>query len=98
MRDGRLRRTGLVLSGRQQLERYIVRHRLTQAEAADQFGISRVQLNQYLNRERRPGLEVAIQIEDVTGIGIRMWLLDDLTEEPAKVTGNRDEVLQESKG
>lgn len=65
------------LSGRALLAQWIVRHRMTQAEAADQIGVSRVKLNQYLNAEARPSLETAIRIEDATGIGVRLWLGDD---------------------
>lgn len=78
MKDGRLRPKGLtVLSGRALLERWIIRGRMTQAEAAEQIGISRVRLNQILNGESRPSLEVAIRIYDATGTGVRTWLLDD---------------------
>jgi transcriptional regulator with XRE-family HTH domain len=78
MRDGRMKPKGpAVLSGRALLARWIVRQRMTQAEAAEQIGISRVKLNQYLNAEARPSLETAIRIEDATGIGMRTWLLDD---------------------
>jgi transcriptional regulator with XRE-family HTH domain len=50
---------------------------MTQAEAAEQIGISRVKLNQYLHGEARPSLETAIRIEDTTGIAVRAWLIDD---------------------
>jgi len=69
------------LSGRELLARWLVRGRLTQVEAADQIGVSRVQLNQYLQGARRPSLDVAIRIEDATGISIRTWLLDEAPHE-----------------
>ena len=62
-------------SGRNQLQRWIDRHRMTQDDAGRRIGISRVKLNQYLNGVRRPGLEVAIRIEDATGIDARSWLV-----------------------
>lgn len=79
MRDARIRpKAGAeLLSGRQLLARWIIRGRMTQGEAADQIGVSRVKLNQYLNAVARPSLETAIRIEDATGIGIRAWLLED---------------------
>jgi transcriptional regulator with XRE-family HTH domain len=80
MKDGRdntIRTQPNRLSGRALLERWIVRGRMTQADAAEYIGISRVKLNQYLNAERRPGLETAIRIEDVTGIAVRCWLIED---------------------
>jgi transcriptional regulator with XRE-family HTH domain len=78
MKDGRLKpkRQG-GQTGRTLLERWIVKQRMTQAEAAELIGISRVKLNQYLNIGDRPSLETAVRIEDVTGIGVRLWLLDD---------------------
>ena len=81
MRDARIRPKGpAVLSGRALLERWIVRGRMTQGEAAEQIGISRVKLNQYLHTAARPSLETAIRIEDATGIGIRNWLQDEAAE------------------
>lgn len=80
MRDRRIQPKRGVQSGRQLLERWIVKARMTQGEAAEQIGISRVKLNQYLNAESKPSLETAIRIEDATGIGIRMWLVNDVTE------------------
>jgi transcriptional regulator with XRE-family HTH domain len=78
MRDARIKPKGpAVRSGRELLAQWIVRQRMTQGEAADQIGISRVKLNQYLNREAKPSLETAIRIEDTTGIGIRLWLVEE---------------------
>ena len=76
MSDARIRPKGAGLSGKQLLARWIVRGRMTQAEAAEQIGVSRVKLNQYLNAEARPSLETAIRIEDATGIGMRTWLVE----------------------
>jgi transcriptional regulator with XRE-family HTH domain len=82
MKDSRIKPKGSGgLSGRVLLARWIVRGRMTQAEAADQIGISRVKLNQYLHSEARPSLETAIRIEDATGIGIRTWLVDEAAED-----------------
>jgi transcriptional regulator with XRE-family HTH domain len=80
MRDARIK-PRRPLSGRELLAQWLVRRRLTQGEGADEIGISRVKLNQYLNGEARPSLETAIRIEDATGIGIRAWLIED--EAPA---------------
>jgi len=76
MRDERIKPKGPQPSARRLLARWIVRGRLTQAEAAAQIGISRVKLNQYLNAEARPSLDTAIRIEDATGISIRTWLVE----------------------
>lgn len=64
-------------SGRTLLTRWILRGRMTQAEAAKYIGLSRVQLNQYLNTDKKPGLEMAVRIEDATGIGVRSWLVEE---------------------
>jgi plasmid maintenance system antidote protein VapI len=77
MKDRRIRPKTEGLSGRQLLERWLVRSRMTQEEAAGIIGISRVKFNQYLNGAYRPSLETAIRIEDVTGIGARLWLVDE---------------------
>jgi transcriptional regulator with XRE-family HTH domain len=85
MRDARIQPKRAELSARALLARWLVRGRMTQAEAADQIGISRVKLNQYLQGERLPSLTTAIRIEDATGIGIRSWLIEDAAD-PARVT------------
>jgi transcriptional regulator with XRE-family HTH domain len=85
MKDGRIRaQSATRLSGRALLERWILRGRLTQAEAADQIGISRVKLNQYLHAVSLPSLETAVRIEDITGIGVRCWLIEEPVAEPAE--------------
>ena len=89
MRDGRIKPRRETLSARELLARWLVRGRMTQGEGADQIGISRVKLNQYLNGDARPSLETAIRIEDATGIGARTWLL----EEAAVTDGNAVEEL-----
>jgi transcriptional regulator with XRE-family HTH domain len=81
MRDARIKpRRPEALSARELLARWLVRGRMTQGEGADQIGISRVKLNQYLNGEARPSLETAIRIEDATGIGARIWLIEDAAD------------------
>jgi transcriptional regulator with XRE-family HTH domain len=93
MRDARYKPKDAALSARQLLAQWITRHRMTQGEAADQIGVSRVKLNQYLHAEARPGLEMAVRIEDTTGIGLRLWLLDepeDPVEAPVLVAVGND--------
>jgi transcriptional regulator with XRE-family HTH domain len=89
MTDRRIKPKSGCLSGRALLAQWLVRHRMTQAEAADQIGISRVKLNQYLTGVARPSLETAIRIEDVTGIGVRLWLTAG--EEIAQETQRQEE-------
>jgi transcriptional regulator with XRE-family HTH domain len=88
MHDARIRpQPTTPRSGRRLLAHWIERMRLTQGEAAEHIGISRVKLNQYLNSEARPSLETAIRIEDATGIPVRAWLIEAEAEEIAGVTG-----------
>jgi transcriptional regulator with XRE-family HTH domain len=92
MKDARLKpRRPEALSARELLARWLVRGRMTQAEAAEQIGLSRVQLNQYLQGEKRPSLEMAIRIEDATGISIRSWLSEDALETPRVTDGDTGE-------
>jgi transcriptional regulator with XRE-family HTH domain len=89
------------LSGRMLLARWIVRGRMTQAEAAEQIGVSRVKLNQYLQGSSRPSLETATRIEDATGIGMRSWLVDDPTPSkpgPLDVVEDRSLAQREADG
>jgi transcriptional regulator with XRE-family HTH domain len=81
--DARIKPKPSLRAARVLLDRWIVRGRMTQGEAADLIGISRVKLNQYLHAEARPSLETAIRIEDTTGIAVRSWLIDE--PEPAAV-------------
>ena len=89
MSDGRSKSRTVTLGGPELLERWIMRGRMTQAEAADRIGISRVQLNQYLHGVSVPGLATAIRIEDATGIGIRTWLTDSPKVADGRI-GERD--------
>jgi transcriptional regulator with XRE-family HTH domain len=95
MTDRRIKPKTGSLSGRGLLAQWLVRHRMTQAEAADQIGISRVKLNQYLTAEARPSLETAIRIEDATGIGVRLWLLEDPAAELTVSTVTNGESVRE---
>jgi plasmid maintenance system antidote protein VapI len=74
--DGRIKqRRTAAQPARVLLDQWILRARLTQAEAADRIGISRIKLNQYLHGIARPSLETAIRIEDTTGVAVRAWLI-----------------------
>ena len=85
--DARIRPEAPARSGRRLLAQWIERIRLTQGEAAEYIGISRVKLNQYLNSEATPSLPTAVRIEDKTGIAVRSWLIEAEAEELAGVTG-----------
>jgi transcriptional regulator with XRE-family HTH domain len=65
--------TILAPDGRARLRTWLARSRLTQGEAAAHIGLHRVHLNQILTGERRPGLDLAILLEETTGIPVRAW-------------------------
>jgi plasmid maintenance system antidote protein VapI len=80
MKDGRRKPRLDVPSGRALLERWIALHHLSQAEAAVTLGVPASKLNEYLHAEKRPSLATAVRIEDVAGIGVRTWLVDELAD------------------
>ena len=92
MPDRRIKARALTLSARELLARWIQRGRMSQQEAAEVIGISKVKLNQYLQGAARPSLETAIRIEDAAGIGIRLWLLEPSTN--GKIAEPDDSVFQ----
>jgi len=83
MRDRRIKPRPDMPSGGAQLQGWLYRLRLTQAGGAKLLGVSRVKVNQYVNFEARPSLETAIRLEDIAGIPVRAWLVDDRGGESA---------------
>lgn len=67
-------------SGRERLRDWLGRSKVNQREAAELLGFTEVFLSQILNGVRRPGLENAVRIEDVTGIAAESWLLTDISD------------------
>jgi len=65
--------TILAPEGRARLRAWIDRCHLTQGDAAAHIGLHRVHLHQILTGERRPGLDLAILLEETTGIPVRAW-------------------------
>lgn len=78
-------------SGRERLRAWIDRSKFNQRQAAELLQFTEVFLSQILNGTRRPGLENAIHIEDVTGISVESWLRSDIseTDDAEPVTVNR---------
>lgn len=58
---------------------------MNQREAADVLGVHPVVLNEWLKGHKTPGLENAVGIEQVTGISVESWLLNDLCSHEAAV-------------
>lgn len=62
-------------SGRRQLRAWIERAKLNQTKTADLLGVSDVLISQWLNGVRTPSLELAVKIQDQTGIPAGSWVL-----------------------
>lgn len=76
-------------AGRQRLKDWIKRSQLTQRDAARILGCGEVVLSQWLSGTRRPGLDNAVTIEQITGISVESWLRTPVSITPAEVTGDR---------
>jgi transcriptional regulator with XRE-family HTH domain len=61
-------------SGRELLLAWIKRSKLTQRVFAAEISLTDAHLSQILTGKRRPGLPIAIRIEDRTGVPVRSWL------------------------
>jgi len=64
------------LSGRERLIAYRDKHGYKQYELADLLDLDETQLSQFLSGKRRPGLPIAVRIEERTGIPAKSWLLN----------------------
>lgn len=62
-------------TGRERLREYCTRHGYKQYELAELLGLAEAHLSQILSGVRRPGLPIAVRIEDTTGIPVKSWLL-----------------------
>lgn len=59
--------------GRERLSKYIERSRQKQYEVAADLRITESYLSQVLSGRRRPGLDIAVRIETLTGIPVSAW-------------------------
>lgn len=64
----------LTTIGRERLAQWIERSKLQQIEAAERIGMDATQLSQILAGKRRPGLDNAVKIYNVTGIVPQDWV------------------------
>lgn len=77
-------------SGRERLRDWLDRSKVNQREGSEILGIHYVVLSQILSGDRKPSLETAVKIEDVTGIAAESWLLTDVSPDPdAEPVGSR---------
>jgi len=68
-------------SGRERLRDWITRSKVKDYEAADILGVNNVVLSQWLSGSRKPGLDNAVKIEQVTGVSVESWLLSPLSSD-----------------
>lgn len=66
---------GMQKTGRERLAEYRDRYGYKQYELAELLGIDDAYLSQLLSGKRRPGLPIAVRIEERTGIPAKSWLL-----------------------
>jgi plasmid maintenance system antidote protein VapI len=81
-----------MLDGAERLRDWVHRSRCSKGEAAQMLGIGQVYLSQLLHRKRKPGLETAVRIEQVTGISVESWVLttvSDHVDDELRETTNR---------
>jgi plasmid maintenance system antidote protein VapI len=65
--------TAMPKTGRERLAKYITRSRQKQYEVAGDLRITESYLSQVLSGRRRPGLDIAVRIETLTGIPVSAW-------------------------
>jgi transcriptional regulator with XRE-family HTH domain len=75
-----------MISGPERLRAWITRSKLTQRAAAKLLGLNDVHLSQILNRQRKPGLDNAVKIEQRTGISVESWVLTKVSTRRPKRT------------
>lgn len=62
---------------RERLAAWIERSKLTQVETARQLALDQTTLSKILAGDRRPSLEVAVRMHDLTGIPPDAWVPTD---------------------
>lgn len=87
------------MTGRQLLAAWIERSHFNQRQAADFIGVTEGKLSLYLSGKVRPGVDVVLRIEDVTGVPARSWTLSGVskTAEIGQARGPNTAVLPNRK-
>lgn len=67
--------------GSQRLREYRDKHGYKQYELAELLELDEAHLSQLLSGKRRPGLPIAVRIEQRTGIPAESWLLKEVGSE-----------------
>ena len=76
--------------GRVQLRAWMERSQINQRQCARLLGVSDVYISQMLNGLRIPSLEMAVNIEQHTGIQEESWLLTDVSASADQVAEDTD--------
>jgi transcriptional regulator with XRE-family HTH domain len=71
-------------NGRERLAAYRHRSRMRQNELADLLGLTDSYLSQILSGRRRPGLDIAVRIETLTGVPVESWADTSVSEAEPK--------------
>lgn len=82
------------LSGRERLKAYRDKHGYKQYELAELLELDETHLSQILSGKRRPGLPIAVRIEDICGIPAKSWLLTQRGSRRGTKGENQDETVQ----
>jgi transcriptional regulator with XRE-family HTH domain len=84
--------------GAERLVAYRDKHKLKQYEIAELLEIDDAHISQLLSGRRRPGLPLAVRIEDRTGIPAESWLLPAIGESgKADADSNETAVIGKEK-
>lgn len=83
-------------SGPEQLKDWMRRREFDQRETAKYLGWDEAYVSMVVNGKRRPGLDNALWLEQMTGIPVEAWVLTDLhesevvgAEKPGKRSSNK---------
>jgi len=63
---------------------------MNQTEAAEFLGVSKVLISQWLKGVRTPSLDMAVKIQQHTGIQEESWLLTEVSTTPESVSADAD--------
>jgi transcriptional regulator with XRE-family HTH domain len=78
--------TAMSKTGRQRLAKYVERSKQKQYEVAQDLRITESYLSQVLSGRRRPGLDIAVRIETLTGIPVSAWAASRKTPSANRVS------------
>lgn len=75
--------------GRLQLAEWKVKRGVTQREMAELFKVHENFVSLMLKGKRRPGLTLAVAIENLTGVPVRSWTLEKLSNSETAISPMR---------